>query len=49
MDKNVNPFTLLKFIKSPVFTGFFLLLHFIRARRKYEKSTKKKSSNESII
>ena len=46
-----EPFNeLTKNYKKPSFYwAFFLPQHFIRARRKHEKSTKKKSSNESII
>ena len=45
-NENVNPFTLLKIIKSPVFTGLFFCPNILL---EHEKSTKKKSSNESII
>ncbi len=46
VNENVNPFTLLKIIKSPVFTGLFFCPNILL---EHEKSTKKKSSNESII
>ena len=46
MHENVNPFTLLKIIKSPVKTGLFFCLYILL---EHEESTKKKSSNESII
>jgi hypothetical protein len=45
-----KPVHFTKNYKKPSFYwAFFLPQHFIRARRKHEKSTKKKSSNESII
>ena len=50
VNENVNPFTLLKIIKSPVFTGLFFCPNILL---EHEESTKKarrkKSSNESII
>ena len=50
MNENVKPIHITKNYKKPSFYwAFFLPQHFIRARRKHEKSTKKKSSNESII
>ena len=46
VNENVNPFTLLKIIKSPVLTGLFFCLNILL---EHKESTKKKSSNESII
>ena len=49
VNENVNPFTLLKIIKSPVFTGLFFCLNTLLEHEKSTKKARRKNHQMSLL
>ena len=48
-NENVNPFTLLKIIKSPVFTGLFFCLNILLEHEESTKKARRKNHQMSLL
>ena len=48
-NENVNPFTLLKIIKSPVFTGLFFCLNILLEHEESTKKARRKKHQMSLL
>jgi len=46
---HVNPFTLLKIIKSPVFTGLFFCLNILLEHEESTKKARRKNNQMSLL
>ena len=49
VNENVNPFTLLKIIKSPVFTGLFFCLYILLEHEESTKKARRKNYQMSLL
>ena len=49
VNENVNPFTLLKIIKSPVFTGLFFCLYILLEHEESTKKARRKNHQMSLL
>jgi hypothetical protein len=49
VNENVNPFTLLKIIKSPVFTGLFFCPNILLEHEESTKKARRKNHQMSLL